>query len=180
MGKFDSILNVFKPGNDDDEDEYDGYEGYDDDEYDEPAPKASKSSRKVADADSNDDYEERKPARSVVAPKTSNKYSFAKKGSKDMANNYEVNIFKPTALSEATLIVDALLSGKSVVMNLEGIEMSVAMRIFDFITGACYALNGHFEAISKFSYMITPENISISGDISSDYDPNSLIGKDFH
>ncbi|MBR6381691.1 MAG: cell division protein SepF, partial [Lachnospiraceae bacterium] len=43
-------------------------------------------------------------------------------------------------------------------------------------TGACYALRGRIEPISKFVYVITPESVYISGDTQEDSD---VIGQGF-
>lgn len=175
MGKFDGILNAFRMNNDDDE-EYEEYDGYDEGDY-EPAPKSSKS-RKTEVNDSSDDYEPepKKSGRGILAPKTAPK-NFNKKGNRDMSN-MEVCVFKPAEFADSTAIVDSLLGNRSVVMNLEGLEMDLAQRIFDFVTGACYALNGRMEPISKYVYVITPSNVNISGDTATDESVLSL-GKGF-
>lgn len=153
MGKFDGILNVFKMSNEDDED-YDDYDGYED-EYEEPA----KSSRK-AEAPS-DDYEpEKKTPRNILAPKASKSMS-GKKG--NSMNNMEVCVIKPTVFEDCLQVADALLDGRSVVLNLEGVASEPSQRIVDFVSGACYSLKAHFESISKAVYVITPESVYISG-----------------
>ena len=172
MGKFDGILNAFKINNDDDDYE-DDYDGYDDPEYEAPA-KSSKSSRKSDASNGSDDYDEpKKASKGFWSTKSSSKNN-SKKGPENM----EVSIFYPKTLDAATQIVDSLLDNKSVIMNLEGIPMEVAMRIFDLITGATYALDGRLESISKYVYVVTPQNVNISGDTNSD-DSAVPIGKGF-
>ena len=152
MGKFDSILSAFKMNNDDDED-YDDYEDYED--YD-AAPKSRRS-----ESASNDNPEPEKKRGSFLSPITS-KNSYGSKKGQNM-NNMEVCVIKPTTFEEALQIADALLEGRSVVLNLEGINNQLAQRIVDFVTGACYSLKAHFESISKFVFVITPEAVYISG-----------------
>jgi len=174
MGKFDGILSAFKINNDDDDYE-DDYDGYDDPEYEAPV-KPSKPSRKSADSsNSADDYESepKKIGKNFWAPGKA-----SAKNSKKGTENMEVSIYYPKSLDAATTIVDSLLEQKSVIMNLEGIEMDLAQRIFDLITGATYALDGRLEKISKYVYVVTPSNVNISGDNNSD-DPAVPIGKDF-
>ncbi len=174
MGKFDGILSAFKINNDDDDYE-DDYDGYDDPEYEAPA-KPSKSSRKNADSSASDDYENepKKIGKSFWTSGKSNSKNNSKKGTENM----EVSIYYPKSLDAATTIVDSLLEQKSVIMNLEGIEMDLAQRIFDLITGATYALDGRLEKISKYVYVVTPSNVNISGDNNSD-ESSVSIGKDF-
>jgi cell division inhibitor SepF len=151
MGKFDSIINAFKMNNEDEDyDDYDEYEDYDD---------APKSSRKVETASESSDTE--KKSRGFL-PTMSGKNSYGSKKGSNM-NNMEVCVIKPTTFEEALQIADALLEGRSVVLNLEGINSALAQRIIDFVTGVCYSLKAHFESISKFVFVITPEAVYISG-----------------
>lgn len=157
MGKFDGLLNVFKMNNGED-DEYEEYDGYDDEEYT-PAPKVNRKAENSA-----DDYAEepkKTPKSSILSPKTVSKNFTAKKG--QSMNNMEVCVIKPTEFNESLQIADALLDGRSVVLNLEGLDVALAQRIVDFVTGSCYSLKAHFESISKYVYVITPESVYISG-----------------
>ena len=86
-------------------------------------------------------------------------------------SNMEVFVLKPTSLDDASQAVDALLDGRSVVLNLDNMinnkeTMPNAQRVFDFVKGATYALNGRMESISNYVFIITPETTNISGDIS--------------
>jgi len=58
--------------------------------------------------------------------------------------------------------------------------MEVAQRIFDFSSGACFALNGNLQKVSKFIFLITPSNVDISGDLSDilndSFDNTSMHG----
>ncbi len=155
MGKFDGILNVFKM-NGEDEDDYDDYDGYDDDEYASPKP------AKKSDSTSDPGYDDKKTSRGLLSPKTVTKNAFGTRKGSNM-NNMEVCVIKPTSFDDSLQIADALLEGRSVVLNLEGIDKDLAQRIVDFVTGSCYSLKAHFEAISKFVFVITPEAVYISG-----------------
>ncbi|MCR4617135.1 MAG: cell division protein SepF [Lachnospiraceae bacterium] len=152
MGKFDSIINAFKMNNEDED--YDDYDEYED--YDDVAPKSSRKS----DSASGDFNDGEKKTRSFLSP-MSGKNTSSKKGTN--MNNMEVCVIKPTTFEEALQIADALLEGRSVVLNLEGINSALAQRIVDFVTGVCYSLKAHFESISKFVFVITPEAVYISG-----------------
>lgn len=70
---------------------------------------------------------------------------------------------RPTIFDDSREISDVLLSGKAAVLNLEGVDMNLAQRIIDFVSGSCYAMNGHIEKISNYIFIITPESIEISG-----------------
>lgn len=71
---------------------------------------------------------------------------------------------KPTSIEDAREICDFLLSGKAVVLNMEGIHMEVAQRIIDFTSGATYSMNGNLQKISNYIFIATPESVELSGD----------------
>lgn len=76
----------------------------------------------------------------------------------------EVCIMKPTSFDDSKDICDMLLTGRACVVNLEGFDVDVAQRIMDFISGAVYSLNGKLHQISNYIFIISPDNVDISGD----------------
>ena len=76
----------------------------------------------------------------------------------------EVNIIKPTTFEDSQNICNMLLSGRPVVVNLEGFDPDDAQRIMDFISGCIYSIKGQYHQISKYIFIFTPENVDISGD----------------
>jgi cell division inhibitor SepF len=58
-----------------------------------------------------------------------------------------------------------LKGGQAIVINMEGIELSTAQRIIDFIAGACYSLDGSLQAISGNIFIAAPSEIYVSGDL---------------
>lgn len=81
-----------------------------------------------------------------------------------VAKGLEVSIMKPTSFEDSQEICDVLLSGRAVVINLEGFDENLAQRIMDFISGAVYALNGKLHQISNYIFIISPDAVDISGD----------------
>lgn len=76
----------------------------------------------------------------------------------------EVCIMKPTSFEDSQDICDMLLSGRAAVINLEGFDVEVAQRVMDFVSGAVYAMNGKLHQISSYIFIISPDNVDISGD----------------
>ena len=76
-----------------------------------------------------------------------------------------VVVIKPTAYNDIQEIADTLLSGRTVVLNTEGLDINLAQRIIDFMSGTCYAIEGAFQKISNFIFIITPKGVEISGDV---------------
>ena len=53
----------------------------------------------------------------------------------------EVCVIKPTSVGRCQRIAtETLLSGRTVILNLEGLDLEVAQRIIDFTSGATYAI----------------------------------------
>ncbi len=76
----------------------------------------------------------------------------------------EVCVIKPKNVEEAREVTDTLLSGRAVILNLEGLHIEVAQRIIDFTSGSCYAIDGNLQKISNYIIIITPKTVEISGD----------------
>lgn len=77
----------------------------------------------------------------------------------------EVKVVKPQSFIESKTITDYLKANKTVVMNLEGVEITTAQRIIDCIGGASYALGGSLEPISNKIFIVAPKDVEISGDL---------------
>lgn len=86
----------------------------------------------------------------------------------------EVSIMKPTRFDDSQDICDLLVDERATVVNLEGIDLALAQRIMDFISGAVYALNGKIHQISNLIFIISPENVDISGDYLSYVEQNGF------
>ena len=81
------------------------------------------------------------------------------------AASMEVCVIKPSKVEDYREIADTLLSGCTVVLNLEGIDVELAQRIIDFSSGSCYAIAGGLQKVSSYIFILTPSNVEISGDI---------------
>ena len=76
----------------------------------------------------------------------------------------EVCVIKPTNVEDAREITETLLANRTVVLNLEGLDVEVAQRIIDFTSGSCFAISGNLQKISHYIFIITPASVDISGD----------------
>ena len=77
----------------------------------------------------------------------------------------EVFVIKPVSMEDTREIADTLLSGCTVVLNLEGIDVELAQRVIDFTSGSCYSIEGSLQKVSSYIFILTPANVEISGDI---------------
>lgn len=152
MGVMDKFLRYMSLN---DEDEYDDYDDYDDyDEPEEPVAKVKKAPVKEP------EEPEEKPVKKT-SPKVTPMRQAPRRTS---GTGMEVCVIKPTSVEEAREITDTLLTNRTVVLNLEGIDVDVAQRIIDFTSGSTYAINGNLQKISHYIFIITPSSVDISGD----------------
>lgn len=86
-----------------------------------------------------------------------------------------VKVIKPQEFNEAQIVADFLKEGKTIVVNLEGIEISQAQRIIDFIGGASFAVDGSLKAISNNIFIVAPGNIEVSGDLRDEIISDSML-----
>ncbi|MBR1477989.1 MAG: cell division protein SepF [Lachnospiraceae bacterium] len=152
MSTIDKFLNYMKI-NDEDDDEYLD-DDYLDDEDEVPVKKGPRKVEPVA----NDEVPE-KPVKRPFAVKSAPIHTGKKNG-----NGMEVCGIKPTSFEETREITDTLLSNRTVILNLEGMDKSIAQRILDFTSGSIYALGGNLQKISNYVFVITPASVGVSGD----------------
>lgn len=92
----------------------------------------------------------------------------------------EVCIMKPTSFEDSQEICDILLSGRATVINLEGFDDKLAQRTMDFVSGSVYAINGKLHRISNSIFIVSPDNIDISGDYLDLIQENNFEPPTFH
>lgn len=169
MSVMDSLINAMKIGSVDEDD----YDDYDDDGYDEPSAGGSVlklNPFKKSERQDMNEYEDVRPTRQErkVAEKPSySSYRNTQRRSSESGAGMEVCVIKPTSVEEARELTDTLLANRTVVLNLEGLDVDIAQRIIDFTSGSCYAIHGNLMKISHYIFVVTPESVDISGDISA-------------
>ncbi|MCM1038908.1 MAG: cell division protein SepF [Roseburia sp.] len=147
MSVMDKFLNAMKLNDEDDD-------FYDDDYYDEPDP-VKKSQPVKEDTVSEEDKALKKTTPKVTPMRQMRKMSDA---------GMEVCVIKPTTVEDAREITETLLANRTVVLNLEGLDVEIAQRIIDFTSGSCFAISGNLQKISHYIFIITPASVDISGD----------------
>lgn len=167
-GIFDKFINSMKWNDDDDEyeDDYmyededlddedefenDSKDDEDEEEDDEAAPKRRFFGKEKAVDNMEKDIQRLKKEENVVPLRSSSR-------------GMEVCMVKANSVEDGREICDILLSGRAVVINLEGMHTEVAQRIIDFASGACYTMNGNLQMISNYIFIATPQTVELSGD----------------
>lgn len=88
---------------------------------------------------------------------------------------FKVIIHHPDSYDDVTNIVDDLKSRKPVILNLENVEIEVARRIIDFVSGAIYGLEGNIQKVGEAVFLFTPSNITIDGELIKDNYNKSFV-----
>lgn len=160
MGVLDKFLDIMKLSDDDEyEDDF-----FDDDDFDDEKPKKSlfKKEKKYDFDDDDDDFYDSKAKASRTTGSMSKVTPMRQPARKA---SMEVCVIKPTNVDDAREITETLLSGSTVILNLEGMDLEIAQRIIDFTSGATFAISGNLQKISNFIFLVTPTNVDISGDL---------------
>ncbi len=154
MSLFDRFLEVMRLNPEDEDDIYD-YEF----EMEDEVPVIKKNSRKDR---READYDEPRTGRekSKSASKITPMRPVRRQGSSGM----EVCAIKPATVEDAREITETLLSNRTVILNVEGLDIGIAQRIIDFTAGSCFAINGNLQKISSYIFVISPPSVDLSGD----------------
>ena len=80
------------------------------------------------------------------------------------SGGFEVVVIHPQSMDDGPEITETLLSGKAVIISLEGINPDAAQRIMDYTAGSCYAIKGNLQKISNYIFLVAPSGVDISGD----------------
>lgn len=86
----------------------------------------------------------------------------------------QVVLVKPERFDDASTVADHLNAKRTVVLNLEGANKDVARRILDFLSGVAYANDGQIKKVANCTFIITPYNVGIMGDLLDELENNGL------
>lgn len=197
MSVFDRFLNSIKLNDDDDLDDDEYFDEEDDnlddsrpsrrflsrEEDDEPIfeedlPPVKKQPRSSGQSSSRLPKRSRNNASSQgPSPKVSAFRPRRPASSDDMErNNFSVCVIRPKSMEDALQIAQMLIAHCTVILNLEGLDLDVSQRIFDFASGACCASRGRLDKISNYIFVLTPHDVDITGEfqqiLTGTFDPN--------
>lgn len=87
----------------------------------------------------------------------------------------QVVLAKPESFEEAKSVADNLNEKRTVVLNLESANRDVARRLVDFLTGVAYANGGQFKRVANSTFIITPYNVDVMGDLLDELESNGVF-----
>ena len=87
----------------------------------------------------------------------------------------KVTITKPVDYEEATEICEALKNRRIVLVNTTVLELKIAQRLLDFISGSCYALGGELQQIEKGVYLLSPSNVEVTNELKNELSSKAVF-----
>lgn len=87
----------------------------------------------------------------------------------------QVVLVKPERFDDASAVADHLNSRRSVILNLESTNKEVSRRLVDFLSGVAYANNGQIKRVANNTFIITPYNVDIVGDILDELESSGVF-----
>ena len=88
------------------------------------------------------------------------------------AAQLQVVLVRPDRFENVRDVAENLRSRKAVLLNLETTELPVARRIVDFMSGCAFALDGKIKKVATSTYLLTPFNVDIVGDLVEEIENN--------
>ncbi len=90
------------------------------------------------------------------------------------AAQLSVVLVKPERFEAAADIADHLKEQRAVLLNLEQADGEVSRRMVDFLSGVAYAKEGKVKKVAKSTYIITPCNVEVVGDLIDELENNGV------
>ena len=175
MGFMDELKKLARPYAEDDDD-------FDEEFEVEERPRASRASTAARPAARSSAYDEvledlngrsSTPA-SAPASTTRRSTTDSKVVNIHTTTQMQVVLVKPDRFDNVSEIAEHLRSKHAVVLNLEATNKDIARRLVDFLSGCAYALDGKIKKIAISTYIITPYNVDIVGDLIDELENSGL------
>ena len=173
MGFMDELKKLARPYAEDDDD-------FEDDFDVEERPRASRASTAARPAPRSSSYDEVLDDLSSSGSRTSTASASRRSaGDSKVVNIHtttqlQVVLVKPEKFEDASAIAAHLREKRTVVLNLESTNKEIARRLLDFLSGVAYANEGKIKKVAISTYIITPYNVDILGDLIDELENNGL------
>ena len=156
MSIWDSVKKFTRPYGEDEYDDYDDDDGLDSYEEEETPRRG-----RMSDADSNP-YASTESASSSSSSRST---GFSGQVLSMNSNKQDVVLFHPSSFNDCTKAADDLRERKGIIVNLENVDKALSRRVVDFLTGCAYALDGKVNKIAQSTYLFSPHNMNVVGDL---------------
>lgn len=155
MGFMDEIRKLTHPYSDQEE-EYDDYDEEEELPEETPAPTPRRSYSRTA------------------APEAPRSGATSRVVNINATTQLQVVLVKPERFDQVSEIADHLRDKKAVVLNLETTNKDVSRRLVDFLSGCAYALDGKIKKVAISTYLITPYNVGVVGDLVEELESSGM------
>ena len=75
-----------------------------------------------------------------------------------------VHFVVPESFNDAQDVGNKFKDSIPVILNLQGVEPALSMRLIDFASGLTYALDGGMQKIADKTFLLTPRNVEVSAE----------------
>lgn len=89
--------------------------------------------------------------------------------------NMKLVVHEPLNYEDAPKVIDDLKMRKTVVINLENLELETKKQIFDFVSGGIFAIEGNIHKVTKDIFVLAPNNVEIDGKLADDLKNKSMF-----
>jgi cell division inhibitor SepF len=79
-------------------------------------------------------------------------------------SDQRVHFVAPKSFNDAQDVGDRFRDGVPVIINLQGADHALAMRVIDFASGLAYGLEGGMKQIADKVFVVTPRNVEFSAE----------------
>lgn len=158
MGFMDELKKLTRPYSEEEEDDFDDF-AEEEDSAAAPAPAPANNSGRRNSAFNAEPRNAAAQTQTANARRTGNVVNI------NGANNLQVVLVKPDRFDTVSEIADHLRDKKAIVLNLESTNKDVARRLVDFLSGCAYSLDGKIKKVAISTYIITPYNVDVVGDL---------------
>lgn len=153
MSIWDSVKKFTRPYGEDEYDDYDDLDSYEEEE----APRRSRAS--------DSDAKSYAASESSTSTTSSRSTGFSGQVLNMNSNKQDVVLFHPSSFNDCTKAADDLRDKKGIIVNLENVDKALSRRVVDFLTGCAYALDGKVNKIAQATYLFSPHNMNVVGDL---------------
>lgn len=173
MGFFDKVKEIINDDDDDFEDYYEDTGSFNTatryDRQERTLERAERNSERTERSFPSFDREERAAERPLRRQKNDKVVNI------HATTQFQVVLVKPEKYDEAANIADNLNEKRTVVLNLEATNRDIARRLLDFLSGVAYANNGQIKRVANSTYIITPYNVDVMGDLIDELENNGMF-----
>lgn len=150
MGFIDKFKNAFSMSEEEYLDDVDMEEEEEEEEYVYQKPRAPRHVPRAIEPVKQDNVVDIRPAQSSQA---------------NYATKAHVVFKKIDTFEEVRSVADVLIEQRIVILNLETCNDDASRRILDVLSGVAYANDGKIQRVAGRAYIITPNNVPLSGEL---------------